>query len=145
MTWPDLHDGAARVRWHRITPGSEALFRLGRVLYAYIVPPKKEIVYIGKADGCRVGERWCRSAKPEFWDYLDQRGMDAHAGLVGDVELAPGRQLSRELLSDIESLLIKRLRPAGNFQAIRSRMSRPGLDVTCEGDWTHERRHFADR
>jgi hypothetical protein len=83
-------------------------------------------------------------AKPEFWEYLDQRGMDAHAVLVGDVELAPGRRLSRELLADIESLLIKRLRPAGNIQAIRSRISRPGLDVTCEGDWPHERRRFLD-
>jgi hypothetical protein len=74
IDWPDLREDAIRVRWERITPRSEALFQLGRVLYAYIVPPKKEIVYIGKADGCTVGQRWCQSAKPEFWEYLDERG-----------------------------------------------------------------------
>jgi len=135
-----------RVRWRRILPESEGLFRTTRVLYAYVVPPDSEIVYVGKADGKTVGERWSRSAKDDFWSDVErERKMKYHAVLVGEIELPEGARLSRQLLADVESLLIGRLRPWGNIQSVRSRISRPGLRVVCEGEWPARRKAFVDR
>jgi hypothetical protein len=118
---------------------------LARVLYAYTVPPRDDIVYIGKADFCTVRERWCRSAKEAFWDYLEAGlGKRKHAVFVGGVELTGSRRLSVELLADIESLLIARVRPPGNRQCLQSRITRPGMRVRCAGAWPSPVRVFVD-
>lgn len=134
-----------RVEWRRISPESEGLFRAARVLYAYVVPPHNEIVYVGKAGGKTVGERWSWSAKEDFWSDLErERGMKYHAVLVGELELPKGLRLTRQLLADVESLLISRVNPWGNIQSVRSRISRPGLRVVCLGEWPLAKATFID-
>jgi hypothetical protein len=135
------------VHWSAVRPSlKDQQWGKTRCLYAYVAPDKRELLYIGKADGKTVRDRWLRSAKEEFWEELEkQRGIRQHAVIVGDVKIENGRRLSRELLADIESLLITRLKPWGNIQSMKSRISRPGLRVRCEGAWPHERRAFADR
>ena len=135
-----------RVEWRRISPESEGLFGAARVLYTYVVPPHSEIVYIGRADGKTVGERWGRSAKEKFWDDLErERRIFKHAVLVGVLELEQGSRLTRELLADVESLLIHEVGPWGNVQSRQSRISRPGLRVVCGGEWPFPKSLFVDR
>ena len=114
-----------------------------RCLYAYLIPPDHEIVYVGRSWGVSVRGRWSRSAKPEFWDALErQRGVRRHRIVIGIPLLPEGRRLTFELLSDVESLLIWHEQPWGNIQCRRSRISRPGLRVRCEGDWPGRPQYF---
>jgi len=132
------------VRWRMASDDSQ-LWDYVRALYAYFTADNKEILYIGKAGGKTVRERWNRSAKKEFWDALErERNIHEHVVRVGEIWLDEGRKLSRELLLDVESLLIKRLQPWGNIRSRSSRISRPGLRVRCQGDWPLKRREFHD-
>lgn len=135
-----------RVHWDLIESDVDERWDWTRVLYAYTVPPRDEIVYIGKADGRTVRERWNRSSKEDFWKALErEQRMFRHGVLVGDLELEGGARLTRELLADIESSLIHRVQPWGNIQACYSRISRPGLRVLCFGKWPFARASFVDR
>lgn len=53
-------------------------------------------------------------------------------------------RLTRELLSDIESLLICEVKPWGNIQCQLSRIARPGLKVVCGSDWPLSIKVFSD-
>ncbi len=53
------------VHWSSIQD-DDPLWDATRCVYAYL-GPEKESLYIGKADGRTVRERWTRSAKSEFW------------------------------------------------------------------------------
>jgi hypothetical protein len=129
------------VRW-RIASDDSDLWDYVRALYAYFTADDKEILYIGKAARKTVRER---SEKKDFWDALErERNIHEHVVRVGEIWLDEGRKLSRELLLDVESLLIRRLRPWGNIRSRSSRISRPGLRVRCEGDWPLERCEFYD-
>jgi len=64
--------------------------------------------------------------------------------LHGEPVLKEDRRRSSELLGDVESLLITRLRPFGNIQSRGSRVMRPGLRVQCTGDWPFRRFRFYD-
>jgi len=135
----------AKVHWRGIGNDSDPVWQLTRVLYAYIHLNGREILYIGKADGCSVRERWNHSHKEGFWEALEkERGIFEHSVIVGEIELEGKYRLSRELLADIESLLIKRIRPWGNIQSIHSRISRPGLQVECSRNWPIVKRRFYD-
>lgn len=135
----------ATVHWGRIKRDSDPLWDLARGLYAYIAPNGSEILYIGKVDGTTVRNRWTRSAKESFWDDLEKkRQIRQHIVIVGEIELDEGCRLTRELLADIESLLIKRLQPWGNIQSRYSRIPRPGLRVICKGDWPLKKCKFHD-
>jgi hypothetical protein len=132
------------VRW-RVVPDESDLWDYMQVLYAYFTVDDREVLYIGKAGRKSVRERWNRSAKKEFWDALEtERDIHEHLVRVGEIWLEEGRKLSRELLMDVESLLIKRLQPWGNIQSRSSRIPRPGLRVICESDWPLDRREFYD-
>jgi len=132
------------VRWSIAAEDSD-LWDYLRALYAYFTVDDSEILYIGKAGRQTVRERWNRSAKEGFWDALEtERNIKEHVVRVGEIWLDEGRKLTRELLSDVETLLIKRLRPWGNIQSRLSRIPRPGLRVRCEGDWPIERLEFRD-
>jgi hypothetical protein len=132
------------VRW-RIAPEDSDVWDYRRVLYAYFAVDDKEILYIGKAGRQTVRQRRTRSAKKTFWDDLEkERNIHETIVRVGEIRLEEGRKLSRELLLDAESLLVKRLRPWGNIRSRSSRISRPGLRVRCEGDWPLERCEFYD-
>jgi hypothetical protein len=96
-------------------------------LYAYLGPPRDEILYIGKSWGVSVRQRWVRSSKSDFWDDLERkRRIRQHRSVVGLVELASEARLTHQLLADIESLLIYVEQPWGNIQSRVSRIQRPG-------------------
>lgn len=135
----------AGVCWSRVLEKSDELWERSGVLYAYVARDNREILYIGKSDGTTVRQRWTRSAKEGFWDDLErQRAIFKHAVIVGEIGLEEGDRLTRELLADIESLLIKRILPWGNIQSCHSRISRPGLRVICGGDWPINKSEFRD-
>jgi hypothetical protein len=138
---------AVIVNWQQ--PDSDPrLWNVSRGLYAYLNLNKdeeNEILYIGKVDGTTIRQRWCRSGKKGFWDALEnERQIYTHSIIVGLFELPAGQRLSRELVTDVESLLINRLCPWGNIQCRNSRISRPGLKVYCKGDWPLQRNVFVD-
>lgn len=99
---------------------------------------------MGKADGpsiharCTCSDKRAKAVSTRRW----RQEEDSRAG--GFPELPPNARLTRELLCDIESLLINHLRPRGNIQAIHSHIRRPGLTVRCWNDWPHRRTLFVD-
>ena|SRR3989442_456593 len=54
------------------------------------------------------------------------------------------RRFTGEMLSDLESLLIHRIKPPGNIQCLQGRTRRPGMTVKCEGDWPQSKLVFRD-
>ncbi len=139
-----LHEYDAVVHWSPLSP-MDGRWSDRRCLYAYLAPKAPEILYIGKSWGVTVRGRWERSAKEQFWNDLErERGILAHRAIHGEIVLPPGNRLSPELLSDIESLLIYKIKPWGNIQSRDSRMSRPGYVVACRGSWLHSKRMFQD-
>jgi hypothetical protein len=131
------------LKWRDANAGDGSGWNQCRCLYAYRAG-NGELLYVGKAWGKTVRERWRFEAKAHFWTDLNQRQVLEHSVTVGTVSLLPGERLTSELLSDAESLLIHRLRPWGNIQSVASRIERPGLQVHCSGDWVETRRRFRD-
>jgi len=116
-------------------------------LYAYLHSNTKRILYIGMAGRLTVGERMSGRHKKELFGYLyEEFGLKREKLLTiqGELELAEGARRSKALVSDVESLLIKRLKPLGNIKARDSRISRPGLRVRCLGDWPYHKSVFRD-
>ena len=96
-----------RLHWNSVQTDDDPRWCYERAVYAYLAPQKAEILYIGKCDGTTVRARWRYGAKHGLWDYInEERLLKTHRLIVADVELLRGKRLSRELLSDIESLLI---------------------------------------
>ena len=117
-----------------------------RVLYAYLHPVTKNILYIGKADKCSVRERLQGQHKEDVYLYLSQEFNINEISLqIGELLLPNNQRYSSELLADVESLLISELRPPANIQGICSRISRPGMVVSCVGEWQHQLSKFHDR
>jgi hypothetical protein len=112
-------------------------------LYAYLTPSGKEILYIGKTWGTTVEDRW--NKKLSFWKDLErQRGIRGVIPLVGEICLPDGLRLTRELLADIESLLIYIEKPWGNIQCQQKRIRRPGMQVKCTGNWPGTQKTYTD-
>jgi hypothetical protein len=65
--------------------------------------------------------------------------------IVAQFEAA--QKITRQLILDVESLLIHSIKPWGNIQSTQSRsISRPGLSVKCDGKvWPIGRRTFRDQ
>jgi hypothetical protein len=125
-----------KVRWSPIRSKTDPKWTWIRVLYAYLTPDQCGILYIGKAYKSSVRERWNFSAKEGFWQDLELgRKITKHIVIVGDILLPPGSNISEQLVSDVESLLIEQIKPWGNIQSTRTRISRPGLKVQCVGGW----------
>src|SRR5438094_9499724 len=80
-----------------------------------------------------------------FGDLEIQRSIFGHQVIVGEPLLPLNCRCSRELLADMESLLISSVGPWGNIQCQNSRICRPGLRVRCIGDWPHPEKLFHDR
>lgn len=139
-----MKENVIKIEWKDVMT-DENLWRINRGLYAYLAPDGQEILYIGKVDGTTVRQRWQRSAKPAFWGYIENDlGVNEHIVLVGLITLEKGRHLTSQLIADIESLLIYKLGITGNIQSRKSRISRPGMIVTCSGSWPSKRRQFTD-
>ena len=118
-----------------------------RCLYAYLHPNTSDILYIGKAYKHSVRKRMKGNHKEELYKYIiNSYNTNKLKVIVGELILYEGCRLSEELVTDIESLLIIRLKPPGNIQNRKSRnYMRPGTCVTCEGAWPHTRSRFIDK
>lgn len=134
------------IRWTAIVGEDDAQWVWSGVLYAYLAPGDEEILYIGKADGAAstVRRRWNADDKAGFWRELERkRDIHKHAVVVGGVDVGLGGRLTRQLLADLESLLIKWERPWGNIQGRKERnCSRPGMEVRCSGTWPGRKRYL---
>ena len=134
-----------KITWYRIDENNEFLWDVNRGLYAYL-GTKDEFLYVGKVDGTTVRKRFQRSAKPHYWDFVENDlGYFETEVLVGIVKLPQGSKHSRQLLADIESLLINQIQPLGNIACRNTRISRPGLSIKCYGDWDYDKKTFIDQ
>ena len=133
-----------QLKWRAIADAEDdELWHISPALYAYT--HRSRILYIGKVDGSStVRSRWEARDKDDLFEYfVRELRIDWHRCVVGAFHY-DGR-LTRQMVSDTESLLINALKPKGNIAAIRSRISRPGLQVHCLGvDWPHKSRRFID-
>jgi hypothetical protein len=124
------------IHWEQITGNDDPKWGWSRVLYAYSW--RRELLYIGKAHNCTVAKRWDGADKLDgFWRDLErERSIYKHTVLVGNLALVKGARLTRELLADVESLLIIHHQPWGNIQSTRSRpIFRRGLRLRNIGHW----------
>lgn len=139
IDWRDVYDESARWadRWEYTL-----------ALYAILHPRRQEILYLGKADGSTVRSRWAANDKHErVWRRIeDDLGLSSHGFIVGEFRLAPGCRLTRELVSDIEALLIHQIKPWANTSNVASRggYSRPGISVRCGGHWPLRKKTFRE-
>lgn len=132
VDWARLSDTDRR--WHQCA-----------CLYAYMDVDSGRLLYIGKAGRQSVYQRTRGRHKAGIYDFLDREYGDTVPGVIrGELVLEPGRRFSRQLLADVESLLIYELQPPANIACTRSRISRPGMEVRCRGHWPLRRRRFYD-
>lgn len=131
------------VRWREVDRDDDERWSYTCCLYAYVVLGGPEILYIGKCDGCTVRSRWRNKVK--FWRDLErERNILNHWVIVGEVGVPDGYRLSRQLLADVESLLIWNVKPWGNIQCQTNRMQRVGLSISCTGAWPLRQRLFRE-
>jgi len=134
---------AIEIEWYLITGDDDEAWDWTNVLYAYIDPDNDEVLYIGKAYGpsTSVRLRFQAEDKSALWNFLENELSITDVDvLVGDVCLEQDQKLTRQLLADIENLLIFREDPVGNKQSTQSRgITRPGMRIKCTGDWPSQR------
>jgi hypothetical protein len=135
-----------KLHWCAVDEDEDPRWAHDLALYAYLAPVRAAIYYIGKCDRTSVRGRWCYSAKPDVWDCI-QRRSKTHRLIVAEIET--DQRLTRELVSDIESLLIYRvhqIQPLCNRQNTTSRGKhcRPGMRVECRGAWPLSQKTFRD-
>jgi hypothetical protein len=130
------------IQWRTLLAESEE-WNHRHVLYAYLNPNTDQILYLGMAWQRTVLQRFRDRDKNGLRDFLAHEfRLDGVKVLVGNVWME-GR-LTRQLLSDVESLLIKRLKPAGNIMCRSTRISRRGMRLECYHEWPHHRTRFVD-
>jgi hypothetical protein len=121
------------VSWVYANLDGGSAWRRSRVIYAYLHARTRNILYLGKAWGTTVRERWnARDKRGGVWSFLDAAEIREHVVIVG--ELSCGVRLTSKLLADVESLLIAALQPPANVASVASRRARPGLRVRAHGD-----------
>ena len=129
--------------WHFIQSRDDPRWHYSRALYAYLPPRRPEVLYIGKADGCSVRQRWIE--KDSFWHDVEcDCRLRSHRVVVADISISDDCRLTRELLADVESLLICAVQPWGNIQCRSTRIQRADLIVRCRGSWPISERTFRD-
>ena len=134
---------AIDVEWKTLLPDSKEWHHT-HVLYTYVHPETSDILYVGMAWHRTVRQRFTDRDKRSLFDFLwNEFGLTGVDVRVGEVWM-DGR-LTRQLLSDVESLLIKRLQPVGNIMCRSSRISRRGMRLECFNEWPHKRGRFVDR
>lgn len=81
----------------------------------------------------------------DFSEALEpDRAYYRHRLQVAGINLPQKARLTKQLLADIESLLIFEIQPWGNIQSRESRIARSGLELLCNGSWLHRQRVFRD-
>jgi hypothetical protein len=93
----------ATLHWYGVESDDDARWRHDLALYTYLAPVKDEIYYLGKCDRTSVRGRSAYSAKSGAWDCINARSK-THRLIVAELEVK--QRLTRQLLADIESLLI---------------------------------------
>jgi hypothetical protein len=134
------------LHWYDIKGDDDPRWDHDLALYAYLAPDGREILYIGKCDRTTVRGRWRYSAKAEAWDSINQV-CDTHCVIVAEIET--NERVTRELLADVEGLVIYRvhqLQPLHNLQntASRGQYRRPGMRIECRGAWPLSEKVFRD-
>ena len=133
------------VHWAELQRERNRLWSANYCLYSYLHPERDWLLYLGKAGGATVKQRFSGDHKRRlFRDIRKEYGIEEVRVLVGVLELEKGRYRTSELLADVESLLIIRLQPYGNISATASRIERLGLRVHCIGAWPFKRISFRD-
>jgi hypothetical protein len=135
---------AVTLHWYAVEDDYDSRWRHDLALYAYLAPVRPQIYYLGKCDRTTVRGRASYSAKPGAWDCINQHSK-TYCLIVAEIEVE--QRLTRELLADIESLLIYEIQPCCNVQntASRGQHGQPGMRVGCRGKvWPLSRRVFWD-
>lgn len=133
------------IEWTALNDDRHSLWSAQLCLYSYLHPDRDWLLYVGKADFSTVRSRLHGDHKARlFSDIRKQYGIDHVRVMHGDLILPSRSRRSSELLADVESLLIKRLKPFGNIQSIQHRIARLGMRVQCIGDWPLKRSRFHD-
>ncbi len=134
-----------QVDWLELKRHTNRLWYANYCLYAYLHPFRNWLLYVGKVCGCTVRQRLQGKHKEQvFRDIEREYGIESVRVLVGGLLLEAGRRRTPELIADVESLLIYRLKPYANISASRSRINRPGLAISCTGAWPFVRTGFRD-
>jgi len=122
------------IEWKYIVWKEDKRWKSRRVLYAYLTTDRDEILYIGKAYKNTVKEEY--EGNKAFWkDLKEQRGVSKVLILVGEICCPEGKKITEGLASDVENLLVKRIKPWGNISYKDFGISRIGLRVRCVGGW----------
>ena len=141
----NFNDSSIEVKWQPISNNNE-YWNSSRCLYAYLHPKTYKILYIGKADGTTVKERWNAEDKDKLWNFLNKNGIKKHIPIIGFVYLPGSRRFSSELLKDIESLLIYHEQPICNIDNKKTRgISRPGMIIKCSGKIWQGKKIYKDK
>ena len=112
------------VHWSELRSERNRLWSASYCVYAYLHPERDWLLYLGKAGGATVRQRFSGDHKQRlFRDFRKDYGIVAVRALVGVLDLEDGRKRTSALLSDVESLMIMRLQPYGNISATSSRIS----------------------
>jgi|SRR5579859_4537101 len=132
-----------QVHWTELKSQRNSLLDETLCLYAYLHLTRDWILYIGKADFQSVWQRmWGKHKEEIIRDIRREYGIPQVRVMHGHLKVA---RRTSELLSDVESLLINRIKPYGNQHYMDSRpTSRPGMVVECTGDWPMTRYRFID-
>lgn len=134
---------ALSVEWEVVGDAGDSAWDECRCLYAYSNPEDGELLYIGMAGNCSMRQRLASHRNGSLGTWLRSEGfteIDVRIGRFADC-----KRLTMELLSDIESLAIRRIRPRGNIRNMLSlSYNRPGQRVRFEGEWPWKS-HFIDR
>lgn len=136
------------VEWTLLAP-NDRRWEARRSLYAYLYPQTGQIVYVGKAYAATIRERMSGPHKEKVFLSLAKRFGPSHGWatsvLHGRVSTGEqGRRITKPVLRDVESLLIKHLGPFGNTNCKGRRIERPGMTVQCIGGWRVPQRIFCD-
>lgn len=136
------------VNWERIRGSRDPNWDQSRCLYAYCGPTSPHIHYIGMTYDMDIAGRWHGEHKDGVFERMYRSAGLSEIDVVvlsGYIDLEPGRNLSEQLLCDIESLLIHELQPCGNVRSTRTRnRGRRDMTVMCTGDWPITQKEFQD-
>lgn len=128
-------------------PEEFELWRQRRVLYAYVHPREGKVLYVGKAWGASVSQRFDAKDKARVRKAI-WRAHSIHLEqvqvIVGFVEPVAQRAVTRKLIEEIESLLIYHVIPCGNTQHRESYHCRDGLTIRCLDAWPLRQQTFVD-
>ncbi|UYV12373.1 MAG: hypothetical protein NCW75_13875 [Phycisphaera sp.] len=132
-----------RIHWTTEPDDDNELLECRGALYALCDPETDKVLYLGKADRQTVRQRIACRSKDGVLEYIDVV-LDIPEYVVRVGEISTACRLTAQLLGDIESLLIRELAPPANIQCVYERISRPGMQVSCSGDWLARHRNFVD-